>query len=223
MGTALSLAALALLDSTSIGTLVVPLLLVVRSRGVQARSLTVYLGTVVGLYFLVGVALLLGAEAILGRVSGLLDERPVLWMQLVLGVVLLAYGVFADRIPGMGGRRPDVPPQLSPRAMVALGAGSVLVELATMVPYLAAIGLIAALDVAVVGKLGVLLAYCLVMVLPAVVLIALAAAFGARIWDRLERIIAWVERQTAETMLWIAALVGIYLAGDAAVSLGLLT
>ncbi|MGC4192356.1 MAG: GAP family protein [Thermomicrobiales bacterium] len=222
MGTLVSLVALALVDSTSIGTLVVPLLLVVHSRKVQARPLAVYLGTVAGLYFLVGVALLFGAHVIADRVDGVLEAPPVQWAQLVLGVVLAAYGIFANNLPGAGRRRPDVPPQLSPKAMVALGTGSVAVELATMLPYLAAIGLIASLDAVVPVKLAVLLGYCLVMILPAVLLIALAAIFGARIWRRLERIIAWVEGQVAETMLWVAALVGIYLAAAAAASLGLI-
>jgi len=220
MASLLSLAALALIDSTSIGTLVIPLMLVVRSRGVQVRPLAVYLGTVVALYFLVGVALLFGAEALAHRVGDLLEWRPIVWAQLVLGVALLSYGVFANKLPGTGRRRPDVPPQLSARAMVSLAIGAVVVELATMLPYLAAIGIISAQDVTLPVRLLVLLAYCLVMILPALVGIALAALLGARIWDRLERIIRWVEKQVAETMLWIAALVGIYLIASALKELG---
>lgn len=221
MGTMFSLVALALVDSTSLGTLVIPLLLVVRSREVQVRSLSIYLATVVGLYFLVGVALLFGAQAVADRVGDVLSARPVQWMQLALGVLLALYGIFANKLP-WAGRRADVPSQRSAKAMVALGVASVAVELATMLPYLAAIGLIASLDTVLPVRLAVLLAYCLVMILPAVLLIALAAAFGARIWGRLERFIAWVEKQVAETMLWIAALVGIYLAASAAASLGLI-
>jgi hypothetical protein len=220
MGTMLALAALALIDSTSIGTLVIPLMLVVRRRGVPVRPMTIYLGTVVGLYFLVGVALLLGAGAIADRVSDLRSSPPLQLVQLVLGIALLVYGVLADKLPGAGRRRPDVPPTFSARSMVILAVGAVLVELATMLPYLAAIGIIAGLDAVLPVKLLVLLGYCLVMILPAVGLMTVTMLIGDRFWPRLERIIAWVEKQVAETMLWVAALVGIYLAAGAAASLG---
>jgi hypothetical protein len=57
---------------------------------------------------------------------------------------------------------------------------------------------------------------------PALLLIAAAVAFGQKIWPRLERALDWLERQTAETMLWVAGIVGYYLAANAAVALGII-
>jgi hypothetical protein len=215
-----SLAALALVDSTSFGTLVIPLALIIRSRGVQLPGLLAYFGTVVGLYFLIGIALLLGAEALTDWVSDLLELRVVKWAQLVLGLGLLAFGVFKRKPKNKPPRTAKVPARLAPRAMVTLALGAVVLEVATMLPYIAAIAILSSMGVGVGIKFGILLAYCLVMILPAVVLIGIAKLFGERIWPRLERVLGWLERQTAETILWIAAIAGIYLAAGAAASLG---
>ena len=56
------LAGLALVDSTSFGTLVLPLMMLLAPQ-VRTRNLVVYLATIAAFYFAVGVALLAGARA----------------------------------------------------------------------------------------------------------------------------------------------------------------
>lgn len=56
----LSLVGLALIDSTSIGTLFIPIWLLLSPVGVRAGRLAGYLATIAGFYFVVGLVLVLG-------------------------------------------------------------------------------------------------------------------------------------------------------------------
>ncbi|ACV07518.1 GAP family protein [Kytococcus sedentarius] len=214
MGDLLALAGLALLDSLSVGTLVIPLALVVSRRRVDVGPLTVYLVTVVAIYFALGVALVVGIEALTGPFLRAFETEPAQWVKLALGVVLLAFGILAPTPRTRTGPRP-APQSLAPAAMVALGAGAALTEAATMVPYLAGTAIISGMEIGWPVRLLVLAGYCLVMILPALVLIGLAGAVGDRVWPRLERFIPVLEREARTTLLWIAAIAGGWMAVSA--------
>ena len=96
---------------------------------------------------------------------------------------------------------------------LALGAG--LLEVATMLPYLAAVGLLSASDLGAVAQGGVLAGYCLGMVLPALVLLGLRLRAARWVQPLLVRVGAWLERSGAETTAWVAGIVGCLLARDA--------
>ena len=214
MGDLVALVGLALLDSLSLGTLVIPVALVVSRRRVDVGPLAIYFATVVGIYLALGVALVLGIEALTGPFLRAFDTEPAQWAKLVLGVVLVVVGVLSPTPKTRTGPRPE-PRSLAPAAMVALGAGAALTEAATMVPYLAGTAIIAGMGAAWGIKLLVLAGYCLVMVLPALLLIALAGAVGGRIWPRLERWVPVLEREAKTTLLWIAAIAGFWLTWSA--------
>lgn len=223
MALILPLLGLALVDSTSIGTLVLPLLMVVIAGRADWGSLAIYFRTVVGLYFAIGVALLLGAGAVVEVLGDVLDTAPVYWLLLILGVGLFIQafrmeGKDADpeRLKGMVRRGSK------PGALVGLALASVGTEVATMLPYLGAIGLLSTSDWSWPVQIGALVVYCLVMILPAVLIIGVASLFGDRLWGRLERFSTWIARQTEETIAWIVGIVGFYMAGFAVGQLGLL-
>src|SRR5699024_11553258 len=71
---AASLAVLALVDSTSFGTLLIPIWFLLAPGRVRVGRVLVFLGTVAGFYFLVGIALVAGLRAIVGDLGGLLDS-----------------------------------------------------------------------------------------------------------------------------------------------------
>lgn len=212
-----SLVGLALVDSTSFGTLLVPLLLVITARRVAWRAMGIYLGTVLIFYFVVGIGLIVGLDAALPSIATISDIRPVRWAELGLGIALFA---LSFRLGGKqsGGERRSRLEGIShhPRAMVMLALSATLVEVATMLPYLVAIGLIAQADTVVAVDLGILFSYCVVMILPALVILAVASVFGDRLWARLERFGNWMDRQTASAMGWIVGIVGFFIAADAA-------
>lgn len=81
------LVVLALVDSTSAGTLGIPVWMLARQR-IRVRPVLGYLAMITLFYWLLGVALLLGLD-VLARVVGQLGENPVvLWGQLALGAGL---------------------------------------------------------------------------------------------------------------------------------------
>jgi hypothetical protein len=219
-----ALVALALIDSTSFGTLLIPAWLLMHPGRVRAERMLVFLGTVAAFYFAVGLAVALGADAFLPQIGRLLDTPPAMWAQLVLGVALFFWSFRLDNKKGKGADRLG---RWRERAMadrgglVGLALTAAALELSTMLPYLAAIGLItkAALPAAEVAL--VMAGYCLVMILPALVLLAGRMAAGQRIVPLLTRLSDWMTR--SNTISWIVGIVGFLLARDAAVRLGFLS
>ncbi|MFD2793028.1 GAP family protein [Promicromonospora vindobonensis] len=248
-----ALAVLALIDSTSFGTLLIPVWLLMSPGRVRVGRMLLYLGSIAGFYALVGLAILLGAGALSDTLSTLSSNRAFLIVQLVVGVGLFAWSFKLEPVggrkrteptaaampsgaptPGAAGAAGDTaaepvrPGRLSrwrervlssesgsgsALALLAIGAG--LVEVASMLPYLAALGLI--------GTQGPdwptsglwVLGYCLVMIAPALVLLA-ARVFAARLVERpLGRLDRWLTKNAASTTAWVVGIVGFLVARDA--------
>lgn len=228
---ALTLGALALVDSLSVGTLLIPLFFLVAPGRVRVARVLLYLSTIAVFYFLVGIALTAGAEAILAGAADLLETPAARWVQLVVGVGLLAGSFLIDR------KRPDAAEPRGPgrisgwrdRAMgdgsawivFTLALGAAVIELATMLPYLGAVGLITAAELPAELWIGVLAAYCVLMVVPALVLLAARVLARRLVEPPLARLTAWLERNSAENTAWIVGIVGFLIARDAAAQLGL--
>ncbi len=221
---------LALVDSTSVGTLLLPVWFLLVPGRVQARRLLVFLGTITGFYLLVGLALLTGAGTLRDRAAQLADSPALAVLQLLLGASLFVLGfLMGRRRDGEGARRPGRVLRWRDRAMsagedgagggtgvlvgLALGAG--LLEVATMLPYLAAVGLLSTSDLDAVARAGLLAGYCLVMVLPALVLLGLRLGAARWVQPLLVRVGAWLERSGAEATAWVVGIVGFLLARDA--------
>ena len=225
------LVGLALVDSTSIGTLVIPLVWLLRPGPVAWRSLLTFLATVAAMYTVIGAVLLLVGRSLGSVLDGLGDVDAVRWAQLALGVTLFAVA-FSDAVMGRlaGGAlrwrdrlRGDADAEGGGvgRSIVVTAAVAVAVEVPTMLPYLAAIGILAATDLAAASQVGVLAGYSLVMVLPALVLAVVRGAVGRRVESPLRRLDGWLTRQADEMTGWVFGIVGFLLAGDAAQALEL--
>lgn len=224
-----SLVVLALIDSTSFGTLLIPLWFLSAPGRVRVGRVLLFLATVAGAYLLVGVALITGAGALAGTFGGLADSPAAAWAQLVLGVGLLLAGILLPlrkgRGPGRAARwreratgEADAPGRSrggSSAGLMTLSLTAVVLELPTMLPYLAATGLITASALGWTQSAVVLAGYCLVMVAPALAL--LAARVLARWWVEpvLARLAAWTERGSGEPLAWVVAIIGVLLARDA--------
>ncbi|MCK0112191.1 GAP family protein [Ornithinimicrobium sp. F0845] len=219
------LLALALIDSTSFGTLLIPIWFLLAPGRPAAGRMLIFLGTVAAFYFGVGVALLLGLDAVLGQVNGWLDNPALLGGQLALGVALLVWSFFIGRKrkEGSGSGRLT---RWRERALgqhgtggtiglVSLALGAALLEVATMLPYLGAIGLLTTSDLTLPVQLGTLAVYCLVMILPALVLLGARFIAHRQVEPLLRRIARWMERSAGEMTAWIVGIVGFLLARDA--------
>lgn len=263
------LVALALVDSTSFGTLLIPLWLMLAPGRLKAHRLLLFLGTVAVYYFVIGVALLVGATQLADALSGFLATPAAAWAQLALGVGLFLLSFKLDpkakkeatpaartatganaatgASTAVGGATGDGPAEdkatederaaeTTPqpgrvarwraRAMGVDDAGSVValvglafaaagIETASMLPYLSAIGLLTASSLPLASGVAVLAGYCLVMILPGLVLLVLRLVAYRWVRGPLERFEAWMSRSAASMTAWLVGIIGVLLALDA--------
>lgn len=233
VATAAALAALALVDSTSFGTLGIPVYMLVQPR-VRVAALVGYLATIAGFYWLLGVVLVLGAAGLQRAFAGLDDGGLLTYGQLVVGVGLFAWSFRFDKkraarrraVAGTSRRERWTQALVGekPRAgvvmAVALAAG--LVEVASMLPYLGAIGIITQAKLGPLAVGGALAGYVLVMTGPALVLLVLRLVAHRAIEPVLVRLGDWFSRNADELLGWILGIVGFLLVADAAQRLELL-
>lgn len=235
----LGLAGLALVDSTSVGTLVLPLVLLLVPR-VHVGHFLAFLATVAGCYLLLGIGLVSGAGWLLAAGADLGEVRELRWAELVLGGALLALGVFGDP-RGWGSRRSAgggdaaqtgpvrsqrwrerlVGPEASYGVVITVGLLAALVEAASMLPFLAGVGIISSAELPIAGEVVTVAAYVLVMVLPALLLLGARLLAGRRLDAPLARLSGWMDRHAGGAVYWAAAIVGLVLVQDARVALGL--
>ncbi len=227
VGLALSLAGLALLDSTSIGTLFIPIWLLLTPGRVRVARILMYLAAIAVFYLGVGLLIALGAGSVISAVGDALRSTPALWVQLCIGVGLfiLSYRLDPKRRKNNGGgaiqrwRDRATAQDTSVRWLIGLALLAGLTEIATMVPYLAAIGLLTTSNLSALVVLGVLAGYCVVMILPAGVLLAARVAARSLVEPLLQKLNNWIMRNGANATSWIVAIAGFLIARDAAARL----
>lgn len=221
----LPLVVLALVDSTSIGTLVIPILLLVtadpRAGAGHLMLRTLYYLLVIGVfYWLLGVVLTAGASPLFERFSDGLTSIPALTVYAVIGIGMVVWSYRIDPAtirkkggdPEESGRRwmqrvRNVGNSLRALTGLALLAG--VIEAATMVPYLAAIGLIVDSGAGLGGAALILVAYCGVMLLPGAVFAVARGVAGARVDGVLTRVQNWSVRNAAGAVSWTIGIVGV--------------
>ena len=218
---------LALVDSTSFGTLLIPIWLLLAPGRLRAGRVLLFLLTVAGFYFVVGLLLSAGVGAFLTNTDWL--QNPVVSrVQVVLGLGMLVWSFFLGRKKGDDDGTPQQGRLVRWRdramndggrgsvgSLIALALGAALVEVATMLPYLAAIGLLSAEGLDWAPRTLILAVYCLVMITPALLL--LLGRLGARrlIEPTLKRLASWMERTGGEMTAWIIGILGFFIARDA--------
>lgn len=227
------LAGLALVDSLSMGTLAVPVWLLMAPGRLRPGRVVAYLVAIAAFYFVVGLVLLAGANLLIPA-EGIDGSDPVLRSVLFFvgaGMLILSFVIDPGGEKGREKKRRGGSARLSTwraRAMnptesgagvaragawgllgLALGAG--LLELATMVPYLAAVGILSGSGVTAGLSVVLLAGYCVVMVLPAVVLLGGRWVAGERAQGLLQGIDGWFNRHGGTAVAWILGIVGVLL------------
>lgn len=219
------LGVLALIDSTSFGTLLIPIWFLLTPGRLRGGRILIFLGTVSVFYFAVGVLLVAGIDTFLGDLDALLDHPVAARIQLAVGAALLVWSFFiGKKRDGDGEARGGRLLRWRQRvmgddggllALMGFALAAALLEVATMLPYLAATGLISATDLTWPERLLVLAAYCGVMILPALVLLALRLGARRLVEPLLLRIARWMEKSGGEMTAWIVGIVGFLIARDA--------
>ncbi|MFC7529709.1 GAP family protein [Actinoplanes sp. GCM10030250] len=223
-----SLAVLALIDSTSFGTLLIPIWLLLHPGRLRPGRILVFLGTVATFYFAVGMTVALGADAFMPQITKILDTRAAMWTQLIIGVALFFWSFRLDRKnkSASGGgrllrwRERALSDDGGAVGLAGLALAAAAAEVTTMLPYLAAIGLLTTAELPVAQVALVMVGYCLLMIVPALLLLALRLVAGTSIEPLLTRVSTWMANSNA--LSWIVGIVGFLLARDAAFRLDLL-
>ncbi|RDZ29542.1 GAP family protein [Lysobacter silvisoli] len=209
---ALPVLGLAVVDSINPSALAVALWWMARPGA--APRLLAYIAGIAVAYLTLGIALMLGLGAAVQRFGAAFDHPLVLALQFALGLAMLGYGIFAPKQPKQAPqpRQPRVGGLLG---MMLLGMTVTAVELVTALPYFAAIAVMTSAQLAWWQWLPLLLVYNAIFVAPPLLLLGLYVFARERLQDRFERWRESLQRGARETLLWIVAIVGIALAGDA--------
>jgi hypothetical protein len=233
---------LALIDSTSFGTLLIPLWLMLAPGRPRPGRILLFLGTVAAFYLLLGLALLLGASMLFDTLQETGSSKPLRIAQMVVGFGLMALGVLMEpwtqagkerRLARRAEKLARSGPSLQMRmranatdasapvgAVFVLALTAAVIEAASMIPYLAAIGLLTKSELSLGGRGAVLIGYCLVMIAPALLLLAARLLVHDHVAPVLTRLEAFLSRNANEAMAWVVFLVGLYIVGDSLHALG---
>ncbi|RDI67538.1 GAP family protein [Nocardia pseudobrasiliensis] len=219
-----ALIGLALVDSTSIGTLIVPIWLLLAPDRPPARRMLSYLVAIAVFYFLLGVLLLTVAGAGLERFGGLAHSVPVLVAELLVGVALFAVSWRFDSKKRRERGEPDrtaawrtraLERQSSAGGLAVLAVSAGVLEAFSMVPYLAAIGLLVASELPTAASIALLAGYSAVMIVPALLLTAGRSLLHSTIEPMLAKLDRLLSRYADSATGWALAIAGIVLARNA--------
>ncbi|HLT63584.1 MAG TPA: GAP family protein [Pseudohongiella sp.] len=228
----LGLAVLALIDSTSIGTLLIPVWLLLDPRQVNVSRLMVYLLTIAGFYLILGLVIVFAADFFLGGAEipaetvATADGEPsesswISVVQMLIGGWLFYISFrFDSSKPGAMDRvnrwkHRTAEATNSPHFLMGLAMFAAMAEAATMLPYLGAMAMIA--NARLPAPLVVLLmaAYCIVMIMPALMLMLLRTLFATRIEPALIKVDNWISRNAESALGWTLGVAGFLIARDA--------
>ncbi|WP_242145404.1 MULTISPECIES: GAP family protein [unclassified Bacillus cereus group] len=199
---------LALLDTLSPATLGVTVYLLLTDKEKLTKYLLVYLLTVAGFYFAVGVSLMLGLDFLLEIISGVFQNRIVSWAFFIIGVILFIASFY---VPTKKSSDLPAPKSKSILSMVALGFTTSFIEVGSAFPYFAAIGIMTTSNLSWVEWSSILAGYNFIMVLPSLVLFLFYLLFGRWMQTFLEKLRVKIANHTGAALSWIMCIVGLIL------------
>ncbi|MCJ0979351.1 GAP family protein [Rhodococcus sp. ARC_M12] len=210
----IQLPGLALVDSIGIGTLAVPLWMMLWPS-FRARVVLLHLSVLGLLYLGVGIAVWAATDGLSVAVPG--DAR----IRLAVGLALLIMGLVCDRRRQAPKAAWWTRPPGTVRGVVLLAVAVGAVEVATMLPYFAAIDAVG--DAGLGWGLSALLlaAYVLVTLSPALVLLAVRVLAQERVSSITPTLLRRVDRWSGDVWATVSVVLGALLAADAAIELNL--
>lgn len=232
-----ALAILALIDGLSVGTLLIPLFLIIAPGRPRTSRILLYLATITAFYLVIGILFTLGLVNVIDLGRTILESTTGQSLLLIAGIALLLSGIgigvsdsrkrklAGGAVPASGRllrwrtRLLDERASGASVAAVAIVAG--LAELAGMLPYLIGMTMLADAPMSMVSRGALLAGYCLVMILPALVLLLARLVAANAVEAPLQRFTAWMQRTGPENTAWIMAILGFLLARMAASNLGI--
>ncbi|MGX1694576.1 GAP family protein [Microbacterium keratanolyticum] len=256
----LTLIVLALIDSLSAGTLLIPLFLLMAPGRVRIQRVLLYLATISIFYLLIGLLFLWGLVNLVQVAADFLTSPGGALVRFLVGAGMLIAALSiptksaherkaekanadaslqaAASAPSTNTPTPtllhDAPapgrlsrwrerlldPATRPFAIMGVALAAGLVEVATMLPYIAAMTQLAQAEISTPVRVAVMVGYCVVMILPALVLLTLRVVAAPLVERALGRLAGFLQRTGAETTAWALGVVGFLIARPAALQLG---
>ncbi len=209
----LFIGALALLDMFSPAVIGVTLYVLLAAKEKRTRLVLAYVLTVMFFYFGVGIFLMLGLDAMFSSVADWLNGSAAKRALAVSGAILFLGSWFVPK------KKPGSPKPKSFKVggMAALGFTTSLIEVATALPYFAAIGIMTSEGLVVHEWLPLLAGYNVVMILPALVLLGLSLLFSRFMQKPMEKLQSSFERNTSSALSWTMCIVGIIMLANSGI------
>ncbi|UPW83439.1 GAP family protein [Lysinibacillus sp. Ag94] len=199
---------LAILDTLSPAIIGVTVYVLLVAKKQQSRLLLTYLTTVVLFYFSTGIFLMLGLDVIFDPIANALNNQSARLVMIIVGAILFVGSWLVPKKKTSGSPKPKA---FSIGAMIALGFTTSLVEVATALPYFAAIGILTSNHLAFYEWLPIIAGYNLIMITPAILLLCLHILFKRFMNKPLRKIQALFDKSTSSALSWAMFFVGLIL------------
>lgn len=209
---------LAFLDASTLSTLLIPLWLLARPGNFEPRRLVTYLTVTAGTYLLLGFVVLMVAahliDTYLDTLQGPLADR----LAIGLGIIVIGMGIIGiirNRREAQPG--PSVILRLRDKALATnvstatLALSAIVVEAATMWPYLVAISLIAANGPGLPLDILWLAFYNVLMILPAAILTWARAKYPTQTDLLLSKTRETMAGAGSNFTAWLAIIIGVWI------------
>ncbi|MFK5709601.1 GAP family protein [Lysinibacillus sp. FSL K6-4013] len=204
----LVIGALALLDMFSPSIIGVSVYVLLVAKKQQIRLLLTYLMTVALFYFSTGIFLMLGLGVIFNPISNLLDSYSARLIMTIVGAALFIGSWLVPKRKTNGAPKPK---SLHVSSMVALGFSTSILEVATALPYFAAIGILTSNQIEFYEWLPLLAGYNLIMIAPGIILLCFHLLFRRFMNKPLRKIQTLFDQRTSSTLSWVMFFVGLIL------------
>lgn len=204
----LVIGALALLDMFSPSIIGVSVYVLLVAKKQQIRLLLTYLMTVALFYFSTGIFLMLGLGVIFNPISNLLDSYSARLIMTIVGAALFIGSWLVPKRKTNGAPKPK---SLHVSSMVALGFTTSILEVATALPYFAAIGILTSNQIEFYEWLPILAGYNLIMIAPGIILLCFHLLFRRFMNKPLRKIQTLFDQRTSSTLSWVMFFVGLIL------------
>lgn len=199
---------LAILDTLSPAIIGVTVYVLLVAKKQQSRLLLTYLTTVVLFYFSTGIFLMLGLDVIFDPIANALNNHSARLVMIIVGAILFVGSWLVPKKKTSGSPKPK---SFSIGAMIALGFTTSLLEVATALPYFAAIGILTSNHLAFYEWLPIIAGYNLIMITPAILLLCLHILFKRFMNKPLRKIQALFDKSTSSALSWAMFFVGLIL------------
>ena len=198
--------ALAILDMFSPAIIGVSVYMLITVKAKPVKLLLSYLLTVVLFYFCVGLGLMIGIDFIIDPLANIFNHEVAKLLLTVIGGLLFIGSWF---VPKKKNVQTPKPKNFTVAGMIALGLTTSIFEVATAIPYFAAIGLMISNQFSPLEWLPILISYNVMMIFPALALLflfILSRRFAQKTLNYLQSL---AQKNTSSTLSWIMCIAGL--------------